>query len=303
MIVYDTTPLVSVLIPCYNHSAYIIEALDSISESDYPNMELILIDDASQDESYELAQGWINSNRDRFVRAMHIKHSNNLGICSTMNELLNLANGVYVIYLASDDLLLHDGITRQVLYARENNVNFLFADSHLINRSGTLIAESALEYYGKSKKKLSKNSFCFTVDIVFSWKAPWNRFFSKTHALKEIGGFDSGLLFEDRDIVIRILNQGSYAFLPISVTCYRYTGEPTIGLSKKGMQQDFSRADIQNYYKSYGAIKVLLFMMVFCYKEKYNNTNKFRCYLNMMTLVFFRLIRFLIRVVHCQLIK
>ena len=298
MKLYDTTPLVSVLLPCYNHASYVIATLESIAANDYPNIELIFIDDASQDDSYNLAQEWILANERRFVRTVQKRHEENRGICSTVNELLNLAKGVFVNYTASDDLILPNGISRQVSFATEKKVDFLFTDSQLMDKSGRLITESALAYFGKSKAKLSENSICLTVDIVLNWQWPWNKFFANTNALKSIGGFDPSLLFEDRDVAIRILNYGSYAFLPESVWAYRYTGQTTAGLSQEGMFRDFARADIKNYYNSSGLIRVLLFLLIFTYVEKYQQGNYFRNLVNLATLSLFRFAHRIIRKAH-----
>lgn len=298
----ETTPLVSVLMPCYNHSSYVIDALESIAASDYANIEIVFIDDASKDESYNAACKWLEVNSKRFVRVVHIRHSKNQGICSTVNELLDLAKGDFVNFAASDDLVLPNGISGQVSFSRERNADFLFTDSQLMDEFGKLFAESALEYFGKSKNKLSKNSICLMVDIIINWQLPWNRFFARTLSLKALGGFNTSLIFEDRDLALRILNQGVYAFMPESVTCYRYTGRHTIGLSREGMLRDFSKADIQNFHGSSGLVKLFLALVVFTDEEKYQHGGFVRNLFNWVTIKLSRRIYRVILKIHRMLI-
>src|SRR4030067_709807 len=140
--VIDQVPLVSVLMPCYNHEAYVINALESVASSDYKLIEFIFIDDASKDNSFNLATKWFENNKDRFVRIVCIQHEKNRGVCATSNELYALSHGEFINFLASDDTLMPEGISRQVDFAIKNNVDFVLTDLKLINNAGELVSDS-----------------------------------------------------------------------------------------------------------------------------------------------------------------
>lgn len=71
-------PLVSILVPSYNHEKYIIECLDSIHNLDYPRLELLISDDCSQDDTFRLAEQWAQNHADGFERTLVVRQKNYL---------------------------------------------------------------------------------------------------------------------------------------------------------------------------------------------------------------------------------
>jgi len=268
---FEHAPLVSVLIPCYNHEAYVISSLESVAASDYKSIELILIDDASKDNSYNLATKWFENNKDRFVRTVCIQHEKNRGICATLNELYALSRGEYINYLASDDNLLPEGLSKQVSFAIKKGVDFVFTDLRLIDQAGELIADSALQYFGKNGQRLRSNKTFLIVDIIFLWGAPWNKSFMSSALVKKIGLFDDIVCFEDRDFAIRALINGSFALLLDVTTAYRIRAKNSTspGLEVEKVMSDFRKADCKNYLNSSGVVRLLLGILVYSYEEKY----------------------------------
>lgn len=266
----DHAPLVSVLMPCYNHEAHVISSLESVASSDYTSIEFIFIDDASKDNSFNLAKKWFENNNDRFVKSVCIQHEKNRGICATLNELYGHSSGEYINIIASDDNLLPAGLSKQVNFAIENGVDFVFSDLRLIDETGELISDSAMKYFGKDGKKLG-NKTCLLVDIIYSWSPPWNKSFMSSALIKKIGLFDENLSFEDRDFAIRALVNGSFAFLLDATTAYRIRMKNrfTPGLIYEEVMSDFRKADCNNYLNSSGLIRLLLGIVVYSYEEKY----------------------------------
>ena len=104
-------PLVSVLIPLYNHEKYIIECLDSIIFQNYPNLEIVLVDDASQDEGLQKAKHRLSTCNFNYII---LENNLNLGICATLNRAVSKARGKYVCFIASDDLLAKGRIRKHI---------------------------------------------------------------------------------------------------------------------------------------------------------------------------------------------
>lgn len=267
----DHDNLVSVLMPCYNHEAYVISALESVASSDYKSIEFIFIDDASKDNSFNLARKWFEENKGRFVKTVCIQHEENRGICRTFNELYAHSRGEYVSYLASDDLLLTDAISRQVNIAQSKGVDFIFSDCHLIDESGKLISDSALQYFSKNRHKLTKNKTCLIADVVFAWTPPWNKFFMRSALFKKIGPFDESLSYEDRDFIIRVLINDSFEFMPVATTAYRIRlkNRLTPGLVLEDVMRDLRKADSKNYLNSSGILRWMLGILTYSYEERY----------------------------------
>jgi len=102
-----TTAKVSVLIPAYNAAAYIRQTLDSVLAQTWPNLEVIVVDDGSRDDTYALAQRYA-SDRVRVVSQP------NAGASAARNHAFALATGEYIQYLDADDLLHPDKVRAQL---------------------------------------------------------------------------------------------------------------------------------------------------------------------------------------------
>lgn len=144
-------PLVSVIVPCYNHERYVLNMLNMILEDDYPNKELIIIDDGSTDKTNHIISDWINIDRKSLV--IKYKTRKNKGVCKTLNELIGLSNGKYILSIASDDLLIPGSITERVEIL-ENNPDkmVLVSDSLVIDENDNIIMDSAIVDYNKGDK-------------------------------------------------------------------------------------------------------------------------------------------------------
>ncbi len=121
-----TEPLVSVVIITYNSSRYLLETLDSIYGQTYENIELVISDDHSPDDTVALAESWIAQHGHRFANCILRAGQENLGITGNVNAGIRQASGHYVKLLAGDDLLLPDAIDTYVTGCRELGTPYLF---------------------------------------------------------------------------------------------------------------------------------------------------------------------------------
>jgi len=87
--------LISIIVPVYNSSNFLKEALGSCLRQDYRNLEVIS-DDGSQDDSVKIAEKWAEENKDHFVRIEVFKQENNLGVRDNTNFLIKEADGEYI---------------------------------------------------------------------------------------------------------------------------------------------------------------------------------------------------------------
>ena len=103
-ILNDLQPLVTILVPCFNHQDYVRETIESIVKQTYKNIELIVIDDGSTDNSplilAELSQKY----------NFYFEHQKNIGVSATLNKGIKMAKGEYISTIASDDLITPDKI-------------------------------------------------------------------------------------------------------------------------------------------------------------------------------------------------
>ena len=113
-------PLVSVITPCYKHERYLADYFKSVVSQTYSNIELIVADDCSPDNSVEIIENTLRQCANRFVRVKFIKHAINKGVVFTVNELIMASCGKYIYSMASDDLILPNALTEMVK-AMENS--------------------------------------------------------------------------------------------------------------------------------------------------------------------------------------
>lgn len=113
-------PLVSVPVITYNSSKTVLETLDSIKAQTYQNIELIVSDDCSTDNTVEVCQKWIEQNRDRFVRTELLTVDENTGVAGNNNRAAKACQGEWVKSIAGDDILMPNCIQDCMDYVTEH---------------------------------------------------------------------------------------------------------------------------------------------------------------------------------------
>ena len=113
-------PLVSVPVITYNSAKTVLETLESIKAQTYPNIELIVSDDCSTDDTVAICHQWIERNKNRFVRTEVITVKQNTGVSANCNRASNAIQGQWVKGIAGDDILLPKCIETYVKYVAEH---------------------------------------------------------------------------------------------------------------------------------------------------------------------------------------
>jgi len=111
----QNSPLVSIICLSYNHAQFVEEALNSVLVQTYKNIELLIADDCSPDDSKSVIENWLKNH----PKVVFVANTTNLGNTKTFNKMLALSKGEYVMDLAADDVLLPNCITNQ-RYACDN---------------------------------------------------------------------------------------------------------------------------------------------------------------------------------------
>lgn len=113
--------LVSILFMSYNHEAVIQDALESLLEQDYPDIEVIMLDDASTDNTTKIVSKYLDRLRDKFVRVETIFNKENCGnIARNENELLSKTRGEYLIGMSGDDVFMRNTVSEMVTMLNDN---------------------------------------------------------------------------------------------------------------------------------------------------------------------------------------
>lgn len=210
-------PLVTIGVPSYNNAAYVIKTLNSAIDQTYNNIELIIIDDCSTDNSYQIIENWREENN---VNIQMFRNETNLGISKTMNLLLKYATGKYFQKLDADDILLNDKIEKQVSILENSgtDVALAYADILLMDERDDLIEECYLKRIG-STGKVGDDVF---LSLLNKNHIPCTSVLLKTTILKNEGGFNENLdLYEDWDLWLRLSLKYHFKYIHEPLSYYR----------------------------------------------------------------------------------
>ncbi len=215
-------PLVSIIIPCYNHEQFLDDCLTSLINQSYENMELFICDDCSPDNSFEIIKGYESALNSRFIRTVILKNEVNLGITANINRMLEDIKGKYVKILASDDALETTAIEEMVDFLEKN------PEKTAVVSNGIKVSEkeryplfTPIEKIYKTVPNFSKVGLIERVAICNEISAPATMI--RADVYEKFGFYDQEVKVEDFEYWLRILSKGNceFAFLDKPLVYYR----------------------------------------------------------------------------------
>ncbi len=100
-----SVPSISVVVPLFNYGHFLVETLESVSRQTLENLDLVIVDDDSTDDSAEVARQWLDKHGERFRKASLLKHRNNAGLAQTRNDGFSQTETEFVFPLDADNLI------------------------------------------------------------------------------------------------------------------------------------------------------------------------------------------------------
>lgn len=224
------TPLVSIGIPVYNGSNYIIETLESIKAQTYRNIEIFIVDDASTDTSVSVVKKWMSENSDLAVTLL--ERSENKGPCEACNTFFENCNGEFFQYVGCDDLLFPDKISKQIALLTElgDEYAFVYTDTDLINAKGAQQHTSYLESLNYNKHLMPQGEI-FDELLLFNFIQSCTPLV-RTEAARAVGGFNTRFWMEDYDLWLRLAYNYKVAYIPEVTASYRIHSSSLTNTSK-----------------------------------------------------------------------
>ncbi|CAN7659070.1 glycosyltransferase family 2 protein [Pseudoduganella sp. LjRoot289] len=221
---------VSVIIPAYNAAAFIVDALDSLARQTCAPREVLLIDDGSSDQTYQLAEHWSHTASPAFE--LRLFRQENSGASASRNFGITQAAGSWVACCDADDIWTPDHLAALVAAAAlEQDAVAAYGAGRLLLEGGR---EGGLydEFWDNPSKALGQaiaGSACLKLTtgrfarlVKGNFIKPSSLMFSRAAAMRS-GLFDVSLRSaEDREFLIRLLFQGSFVYHPSPITWYRW---------------------------------------------------------------------------------
>ncbi len=200
--------LISVIIPTYNREKTIVRAINSVLNQTYKDIEILVIDDCSTDNTEEIVR---NLNEDKIT---YIKHTRNKGGGGARNTGIRLAKTGYVAFLDSDDEWLPEKIEKQleVFHQSNDNLGLVYTGFQFIDEYGTIKKQTIPKERGDISLKILEGNCLGTTSTVLV----------RNKYLRGINGFDESLpSCQDWDLYIRLSTLCTFDF--IEEPLVRYT--------------------------------------------------------------------------------
>lgn len=196
-------PLVTVVIPAYNHSKYIKQAIDSVLNQDYPNIELIVLDDGSTDNTPEVLAGYGNQ--------FFWESQKNMGQASTLNKGWRMAKGEILAYLSADDLLLPQATRKSVKCLLDHpDAVLCYGDFRLIDSESRAIRNVVAPEY--NYRDMVTRFICAPGPGAYFWNS----------AFINTDGWDSSFRqYPDYDYWLRLGLLGSFVHISEQLAAFR----------------------------------------------------------------------------------
>ncbi len=216
-------PLVSVLIPAYNHERFVKQCLDSVLQEPYPNKEIVIIDDGSTDRTGERIAEWIYLHGDEI--AVEYVHRANKGVAATLNELAARARGEFLRLGASDDYLLSGGLDAQVDYLLAHPRKWaVVGDSVVVDENDHLIHESGMRDLHGANKDLYHSDEGIRQAVISHWAIGGPVALVRKRSLETVAGWSECLRIDDWDFFLRLAAHDAIGFIDEKVCAYRIHG-------------------------------------------------------------------------------
>lgn len=228
------TPLVTIGLITYNSADFIEETLDSIYNQDYKNIELIVSDDCSTDNTVDLCRNWISQHEGRFNRVKLVVSEKNTGLSGNSNRAFNEARGEWYKSFDGDDIMAPDAIKSYVNFVNEHP-EAMQVVAKVVNFNGRA------EWHGDKLDNLTKyvcresataeNQLPIITKFLFF---RGTSHFARTNAIRSVGAFDERFpLLEDQPLFIKLIGSGyKVYFIDKTLIKYRVREDSTAHSSK-----------------------------------------------------------------------
>lgn len=231
-------PLVSVFVASYNNEKFIVESLNSVMNQTYTNIELIIIDDKSTDSSVRIINDWVSETG---YNCKFICNEINMGICAVSNIFLSNANGIYISWLASDDVMLPEKIEKQVeiLEKEDLDVGVVYSDALVMNEDSEILYRKFLQMHKPYIDFAPQGNIFY--ELLEGNFIPIMSALIKRECYEKCGWYDEDLIYEDYDLLLRISRKYKFIFSDYISVQYRvHQNNLTKKLaSSEGLRSDF----------------------------------------------------------------
>lgn len=196
----QSLPMVSIVVPAFNEGKVIQPALRALIELDYPNFEVIVIDDGSTDDTYEKAMVVAYESLTVPIRVITKR---NAGKAEALNTGMTLARGEFVLNMDGDTKLSRNTLRVCIPHFENPAIGAVAGNVKVVNRENIWTNIQSLEYVEGLAMARKAQSFIRSVNII---PGPLGMF--RKSVLQQVGGYDNDTFAEDCDLTLKLLMRG-----------------------------------------------------------------------------------------------
>ncbi|BHH82707.1 glycosyltransferase family A protein [Desulforhopalus sp. 52FAK] len=210
----NSSAKVSVIIPCYNQGKYVLDTLDSVLTQSYQHVEVIIVNDGSDDQDTFSILNQIN------IQNVQILHTSNQGLAAARNNGIGKATGDFILPLDADDLIEPGYVEQAVaVLEKKTEIGIVYCRAQLF---GAVDTEWLLPPYSLEEMLKDNVIFCTAMFRKSDWE--------------EVGGYDSGMIYgwEDYDFWLSLIEKGREVYqIPEILFSYRVASDSMVRSKEK----------------------------------------------------------------------
>lgn len=239
--------LISIIVPVYNVEKYIRETLECVAAQTYPDWELLLVEDGSQDQTAEIIEQYVEEKGESRIRL--IRQPSNQGAARARNRGLQEATGRYLAYLDADDLWEPEKLEKELRFLKEKNAAFAFTGYEFADEQGRGTGKVVHVPETLTYRQALSNTTIFTTTVMFDTAK-----ISKEQLEMPI------VKSEDTALWFQVLRSGYLAYgLDENLVKYRRAGKTLSSNKLEAIRR------IWNLYRRTESLGVLASIFHFCF--------------------------------------
>ena len=200
----DFTPFISIIIPAYNEGVNLKTSVESLLKLNYPNYEIIIVNDGSTDNTKEIGENLVGMRTGKISKVkVSLINKPNGGKSKALNAGIQYSKADFIVCMDGDSVLTPDTLRNAVVHFVDPNVGAVAGNVKIANRKKWLTDLQALEYVEGLNLARSAQGFIRLVNII---PGPIGMF--RKEALKDVGYYASDTFAEDADLTLKILAVG-----------------------------------------------------------------------------------------------
>ena len=224
----DSKALVSFIMSTYNSEDTVSKSIESMLNQTYENIEILIVDDSSNDNTYNICENYSRTNENIFL----FRNNKNIGLTKSLNKLLKHSKGTYIARQDADDTSMPERIQKQFEFIKSNKLDGCSARSNIIGH----------------RRVIPGLSYFFPIKLIMKYKNPFihGTLFIKRTVLSDLGGYDERFIYsQDYKLMSDILQKG-YRVSIIKTPLYNLNFSNNISTKFKKEQQYYANCVKRN---------------------------------------------------------